>query len=341
MMKNSIRNWLATVAEERSLQIIPGAKISLATDVGLARRENQDRIGALKVEPLDGSLPFLCVAISDGMGGMQDGGLCATSTLASFFFSLIQRVGLSAPARLKAATLEANSDVYESWAGKGGATLSAVLVEADGSLHTTNVGDSRIYVIGKGWSGVRRVTVDDSLQDAFGGQGRELVQFVGIGRAILPRVDTLPSGLEGVLITSDGAHFFDERLFDQIITRAGEPLRAGERVIALSRWLGGPDNATVAAFRVPDVAKSLRDTKSMLPTIWSGVAQLQIALTSAGSSLVSDRTEVTAAPAPERSDKRSKKDSSKRKSKTDKPAQDKQQLEIDITTDEGDDAVDR
>jgi serine/threonine protein phosphatase PrpC len=341
MIKNSIKNWLETVAEGRSLQIVPSSRISLATDVGIIRKENQDRLGALKIEPLDGSLPFYCIAVCDGMGGMQSGGECATSALASFFSSLIQSVGQPAPARLKAATLEANADVHQQWAGKGGTTLSAILIESDGSLHISNVGDSRIYVTEKGSTGLRRVTVDDSLQDAFGGQGRELVQFIGIGSALAPHVETLPGGLEGVLVTSDGAHYFDANLFKDIVMRAGEPSRAAERILALARWLGGPDNATIAAFRVPDVVKSLHGSRSSLPTIWSGVAQLQIALSSARSSSNDDsKADVQKSAIPATVEKPTKRVSSKHKSKTGKRPQEKQQLEINIMTD-GDEDVDR
>jgi PPM family protein phosphatase len=88
MIKASIKNWLWKVAEMRSVQLLPGSNIYLATDLGVVRKENQDRVAVLKVTPNDGTLPFFCVAVSDGMGGMQDGAECATTTLASFFSSL-------------------------------------------------------------------------------------------------------------------------------------------------------------------------------------------------------------------------------------------------------------
>jgi serine/threonine protein phosphatase PrpC len=340
MIKDSIRNWLWAVAEKRSVQIIPESKIYLGTDLGIVRKENQDRVAALKIHPIGGGLPFYCIAVSDGMGGMQDGAACATAALASFFYSIIQHSERPAPEMLKKATVDANNDVHGRWQGKGGATLSAVLLEADGSLHISNVGDSRIYTVGKGWTDIRRVTVDDNLEDAFGGRGRELVQFIGIGKALLPRVDTLPGGLEGLIITSDGAHYFEQRFFEELVAKAGEPIRTGERIIAVSRWLGGPDNATVAAFRVSDVLAAL-NSKSSLPTIWSGIAQLQfIPPNVVTSSFKADQNEDS--PRGHEQTAPLKPTSSKRRIKpTKRPAKEKQQLEINITTDENDDAADR
>jgi PPM family protein phosphatase len=339
MTKDAIRNWLGSVAEERSVQVIHKSNIYLATDVGIARKENQDRVAALTAEPSGGGMPFCCVAVTDGMGGMLDGAECATSALASFFYSLVLGGNHPAPVRLKTATIDANEDVHGRWHGKGGTTLSAVLIEADGSVHTSNVGDSRIYAVGKGWSGIRRITVDDNLQDAFGGEGRELVQFIGVGKALLPRIDTLSRGFEGLLITSDGAHFFDSQVFEELAVRAGAPARAGERIIALSRWLGGPDNSTVAALRISDVVASL-SSSSDLPTIWSGVRQLQF--------IPPNVSHFSAAASPDQptsvSLEKTEHDlatTSKRKRKAQKQSsKEKQQLEINITTDESDDGSD-
>ncbi len=144
-------------AEKRSVQLVPGSNIYLATDLGVVRKENQDRVAALRVHPIGGGLPFYCIAVSDGMGGMQDGAECATTAIASFLYSIIQHSERPAPEMLKMATIDANNDVYGRWQGKGGATLSAALLEGDGSLHTSNVGDSRIYAVSKGWTDIRRV----------------------------------------------------------------------------------------------------------------------------------------------------------------------------------------
>lgn len=231
---------------------------SMISDVGVKRSQNQDRVATAQVgRGVPGSRAFICVAVSDGMGGMIDGERCAIITLSSFITALIVGGTRSAAERLMFAARMANNDVNSFAKGKGGATLSAVLLEENGATWTINVGDSRIYVVPSGREVVERATVDDTLADAFGGQGRELVQFVGIGEALRPNVSELKTSADQVLITSDGAHFFDKHLFDQIVLNAGEPKRAADRLVALSRWLGGPDNATVAAFRPTDLVNSL------------------------------------------------------------------------------------
>jgi serine/threonine protein phosphatase PrpC len=341
MIENMIRDWLHTVAPDRAAQLILDKSAILVTDVGLRRSENQDRVAALRVQPLGRNIqPFICFAVSDGMGGMKNGAECATLTLAALFSSLVQSNDVDSRSRLIQAAYRANKTVHEYALGKGGATLSAVLVEKSGAAHYVNVGDSRIYTVTRNTLKVERVTVDDTLKEAFGGEGGELVQFIGIGTPLLPRSGKLPSDADGVLLTSDGAHFIEPSLLAQIIERAADPIRAAERLVALSRWLGGPDNASVSAFRLPDIAKYLVNSASSPATIWSGSIQLQIAFepqeVSSNKQSAKPRSKVDIynvdlKPKAERSSDRRK---PKKKEKHQAPAQ----LEIKISPDDDSDA---
>ena len=105
------------------------------------------------------------------------------------------------PARLEAAARAADDSVFAFARGSGGSTLSAVVVERTGEAHTVNVGDSRSYSFSRGKS-TDRLTVDDSLAEAVGGHGRELIQFVGMGDGIKPHVRRIPDGSTGFLITT-------------------------------------------------------------------------------------------------------------------------------------------
>jgi serine/threonine protein phosphatase PrpC len=343
VMITAIEKWLSTAAELRSLQLVPGFRISLATDVGLVRKDNQDRVAALSVSAVNGSQPFVCVAVSDGMGGLQDGGDCATATLAALFSSLIVQTDPSLARRLELATRQANLYVFDRWKSKGGATLSAAIVTADGLIHVSNVGDSRIYGLRN--SSVERLTVDDSLADAFGGEGRELLQFIGVGPPLLPKVSRIDGAYDSLLLTSDGAHYFQPAVFDELYTRAGDTFRAAERILAVARYLGGPDNISVAAIRLTDVVGALRASQPHLPTIWSGVRELQLlnALheTSGQESSIgqegnsnsnTDGPDGDSDPRQDRKSKRRKQRQEKRKDS------EKNQLEIRMTTDESDDA---
>lgn len=339
MLVDLINEWVSSTATHRSQQLILNASVILATDVGLKRNENQDRVAALRIATLkDGRPSFVCLAVSDGMGGMQDGGECASLTIAALFASLLQPSDRGIQDRLKEATAFANQSVFQKWKGKGGATLSAIIVDQRGDTHTSNVGDSRIYVVNSDKTGTRRVTVDDSLEEAFGGQGRELVQFMGIGSSLLPRVDTLPAGIDSIYLTSDGAHYFDKQILEQLMLRADHPVRASERIVALARWLGGPDNASVAAVKLSDVIQLMRDAPASFPTIWSGASQLQIGA-DADRSLPANQVASTTAPESTLEEPRDyrKRGASKRKINVRKKEPSAKQLEIDITTDEGDD----
>jgi serine/threonine protein phosphatase PrpC len=345
-MFEPIKEWLTVAAQQRSQQLIFDSKVALSTDVGLKRNENQDRVAALQISSgLHHGRSFVCIAVSDGMGGMLDGGECATSTIAALFASLIRNADQAGLRKLLFATQDANVEVNKVWRGKGGATLSAALVEADGSLHCANVGDSRIYALEQSRTNIRRVTIDDSLKEAFGGQGRELVQFIGIGPALVPRVETLPRELDSLFITSDGAHYFDQVVFRDLILQAADPVRATERIVALARWLGGPDNASVAAFRISDVLSAIKHSKaSVMPTMWSGTSQLRIAKANfpeakspGDATLPPTSAETTEAKQPFEGRSRS---TSRRKINLPKKKPQENQLEINISTDENDDAAD-
>ena len=241
---------------------------SLASDLGLVRNSNQDRLIAFRVGQSGDDRPFACVAISDGMGGMVDGEVCAILTLATFAAQLVTNRRTPLPERLDGAARSANEAVFRHANGRGGATLSALAFDADGNVWFANVGDSRIYALAKGGQALERLTIDDTMEEAFGGHGRDLVQFVGIGDGLLPRVGEVPHGLETLIATTDGVHFMPQDLLSKIAVEAGDPRRAADRLIALARWLGGPDNASIAACRPTEIVTDLRDSPRSLQ-LWT------------------------------------------------------------------------
>lgn len=178
--QEKISVWLARSAPNRALNQCFDLPIVLATDIGLQRSENQDRVAALRINSKgSGGRPLIAVAVVDGMGGMRDGGQCATLALSSFFFALTLYRGFDLYRRATAAIAYANDQVFKFASGKGGSTFSALLIDHDRRPLLINIGDSRIYAFG-GNSPVERLTRDDSLAEAVGGHGRELLQFVGM-----------------------------------------------------------------------------------------------------------------------------------------------------------------
>ncbi|MCK1511369.1 hypothetical protein IVB22_02030 [Bradyrhizobium sp. 190] len=328
---------MAGTVHQRSRQVLLNDQAIIASDIGVVRTENQDRVAVLRVS--DGPRPFVCFALSDGMGGMKDGGPCATVSIASFFSSLVEASELEPHRKLHIATNVANETVYKTWQGRGGATLSAVLIDADNSAYVSNVGDSRVYALDAKWTKLSRVTVDDNLKEAFGGADRGLVQFIGIGKSLVPNVQQVAVGLSSFFITSDGAHYFDEKIFEQLLLCATDPLRATDRLLALARWLGGPDNASVAAFSVSHLSNMLGRQNGSLPTVWSGHSQLHLQRVP-NKVLNTDAPLSQSANEQERPPATKQRTATKRKSRTSKKAAPGDQLEIKISSDEGEDATD-
>ncbi|TRL30838.1 serine/threonine-protein phosphatase [Methylosinus sporium] len=255
--QEAVATWLSRRVPERAQNQCFDFPAILSTDIGLQREENQDRVAALRLSARHSSQPIIAVVIADGMGGMRDGAKCATLAVSSFFYALVRHRHQGLEQRAAAATAHANDTVFAFANGRGGATLSALLFDEGAPPVIVNLGDSRIYACGKGIK-VERLTIDDSLEEAVGGHGRELLQFVGMGPGMQPHIRTVPSGVTELALTTDGIHYIDADTLAKVLFHAPEPKAASERLSALARWCGGHDNASIAlidlkALRTPAV----------------------------------------------------------------------------------------
>lgn len=237
----TVSQWLERSAESRRSSTVDGSYVHVSTDIGLTRGENQDRAVVLSgTDKNEGD--FRVFVVSDGMGGMRDGGRCATIAVTSFLFHLVHDAGNALASRLAGAIEYSNREVNRLYAGRGGATLSALLMTENWAA-IANVGDSRVYSYSPGGQVVRR-TVDDSLAEIVGGTGRELIQFIGMGDGIKPLSTLVDDLSSSFLLTTDGVHGLEERTFSSVVRNSTTCVQVGERLIALSRWCGGIDNAT-------------------------------------------------------------------------------------------------
>lgn len=243
--QETVATWLSRPIPERAQNQCFDFPAILASDIGLQREENQDRVAALRLSAKQSNQPVVAVVVADGMGGMRDGAKCATLAISSFFYALVRHRHQGLEQRAVAAIADANDAVYAFAGGRGGATFSAVLFDAGASPVIINLGDSRIYACGKGVK-VERLTVDDSLEEAVGGTGRELLQFVGMGPGMRPHIRTVPNGVIELALTTDGIHYIDADTLASVLFHAPEPKAAVERLSALARWCGGHDNASMA-----------------------------------------------------------------------------------------------
>lgn len=274
--QENIQLWLSRKTPHWTQNQCCDIPLVLTSDVGLVREENQDRAAAIYTGKKSIN-PLFAVAVADGMGGMRDGGLCATLALSSFFYALVYHRSLSIRDRAAEAIAHANNQVFKMYGGHGGSTLTAVLIDASGQPLVVHLGDTRIYTFGMHGKAERQ-TVDDSLAEAVGGSGRELLQFVGMGDSMVPKIDELPADLWYCAITTDGIHGIEEKTLSSVLKHSPDIKQAADRLSAVSNWCGGSDNATSAIFDVRALSEVLTsyesngirmwDVEGSLTTLW-------------------------------------------------------------------------
>lgn len=279
MLNNRLIRWFSRPVAISGVNSLLGIPTSLSSHIGLIREENQDRVAAMRVHTTSASSQsFTVIALADGMGGMQDGAQCASRTLAAFFNALIRFRQETSMDRLKFAADAANLAVNEFSNGGGGATLSALLIGTDQQCLTLNVGDSRIYATVKDneKEKVVRLTVDDSLEEAVGGHGKDLLQFIGMGEGLIPHISEVPRDADRILITSDGVHFIrHETLCDVLIQAQGER-QVAEQLTNLAKWRGAPDNASLAITSLAKLSSSKLEAEETGVELWDPFGALNI-----------------------------------------------------------------
>jgi serine/threonine protein phosphatase PrpC len=275
--QRKVEGWLSRSVPERAvLQAFDFPAVVLTTDVGLQRTENQDRVAALSFNALSGER-LIAIAVVDGMGGMRDGAQCATLALASFFRGLLSFGGQPLQHRANQAVSFANEAVFRYANGKGGSTLSAIVTDGRANLCIVHVGDSRVYAFGKNGR-VERLTKDDSLAEAVGGHGRELLQFVGMGPEMRAFLGPIDRETKNIAITSDGIHFVDQSTLQSILNNSSNVRSAAERLAALARWCGGPDNASAAFVDLHTLAQQDPPEDGVIAQIWDPFGSLSLVM---------------------------------------------------------------
>lgn len=181
--------------------------------------------------------------------------------------------------------MAANVAVFEKFRGDGGATLSAVVLTSGGHAHGVNVGDSRIWQIW-GEKKIEQATVDDTLAGQLPNSNghahyppeyTHLLQYVGMGEGLQPHVIRPAAGIEGIIITSDGAHTVSKDFFEAIAAQAKTPKTVVERMISVSEWIGGKDNASVICLMTRNLTPI-----AFMPVVdegidvWDSVGQLEL-----------------------------------------------------------------
>lgn len=282
-LQTQLTAWLMRRTPSSGVRRVAPIAAALATDLGEIRRENEDRVAIARGRDRLGR-PFAIAALADGIGGMRQGAECAALALGSLFAAIASEATGSVDSRqwLLHGIHQANSDVHAWMHGEGGATISAALISGNGTIHWASVGDSRVYVADG--SSLKQVSIDDTIAGQLGRVGEagfdqsKLIQFIGIGKPLEASVSDLsPRDGVAIFLMTDGVHFLDSTpWFGQLIKHALEPGVCVRRLVELSRWCGGSDNATAAMLSLGDaINEGMPDVDGCLE-VWDPFGELQV-----------------------------------------------------------------
>jgi protein phosphatase len=245
-----------------------------ATDVGLVRSNNQDRL--LMADPL--------YAVADGMGGAAAGEV-ASATAVSTLRDVFEPIGAPTADDLVRSAETANRVVWDLAEANPemrgmGTTLVALALVQESHLAIINIGDSRMYALHEGE--LRQVTEDHNLVAELVAQGRlseEEAEFHP-RRNIMTRAlgvdpdvpvdlfleDAQPG--DRFLLCSDGLprEVKDDHIAS-ILRRLRDPNEAARELVDEAKRRGGNDNITVVVVDVVDASQNDRpvDATTVVP----------------------------------------------------------------------------
>lgn len=266
---------------------IADLSVAIGTSVGLVRSRNEDRVAVAQISAADGEAYFV-VLVCDGVGGTDMGDVAASIALTVFLEELAHnRSSVPLSVLLPRLVRRVDDRVRESLRGKGATTLSVLIATAYGEMAATNVGDSRIYA----WSPLKdrlvQISRDDTMENElselaikdpsalrFRGFGGSLSQAIGEDSRTANdlRITLLdPDHLnDGVVVATDGAWKGAEEGFNALLKKAPSATTAVSRVMSLSNWTGGVDNASIV------VIEKIKDAISNIPRAESGLLKIQV-----------------------------------------------------------------
>ena len=228
------------------------------TDIGRLREMNQDFVFTSE-QPV-GALPNLFL-VADGMGGHNAGDYASKFTVETLLSLIPEYKGEDPRELLSRGILEANRRLYESTrdnaALKGaGTTLVALTIQQNKAI-VANVGDSRLYVVGKE---IRQITKDHSLVQEMVRRGemdpREAAHHPdkniitrAIGADETVQIDFFEVRLkegEQILMCTDGlSNMLEDEEIRRTMERERDPAEKAMKLVEKANENGGRDNITV------------------------------------------------------------------------------------------------
>lgn len=236
------------------------------TDIGRKRQLNQDYVFS-SAKPM-GNMPNLFI-VADGMGGHNAGDYASKCTVETVVGEIRNSFEKNPTIIVKKAIETANSKIRELAAADenlfGMGTTLVVATVIGKYLQVANVGDSRLYLVGK--KGIRQVTRDHSLVEEMirlGGLSREdarkhpdkniITRAIGAKDEVEPEFFTeeLEPG-DIILMCSDGlSNMLEDKEIEKIVQNEelAEMKEKAEVLINAANNNGGKDNIAVVLVKI-------------------------------------------------------------------------------------------
>jgi serine/threonine protein phosphatase PrpC len=282
-LADRVNAWLARPSRPMVVTDLLELPAAIGTTVGEVRTENQDRAVVARFIGSTPSESWIALCLCDGMGGMADGRQCAELATAVFIVSLLNNIALPPESRVRRAVLNANAAVFRRYRERGGTTIAALVYM--GHVMGVSAGDSRIYAHDPR-GGLIQVSVDDSIAGELNRLNiagdaefpNALTQFVGIGEPLQPRMYTPKYEVQTTrwLLSSDGVHGSAGALLESILKSSPNNLSAAHRLVQLSRWCGGLDNATVVIASCDLFSPKTLLGRAGVLEIWDSLSKLEL-----------------------------------------------------------------
>ena len=239
------------------------------TDVGLMRTINQDSIFT-SIEAI-GKLPNLFI-VADGMGGHKAGDVASREAIERFVKYALS-THMSDPANiLDSGIISINKDIYnmamsnKDYNGMGTTFVACTIV--DNHVYIANVGDSRLYLIGKD---IRQITRDHSLVEDMVRMGmiekdeakthykkNVITKAIGVSEGGTSTPDIFEIEIskgDKLLLCSDGlTNMVDDYEIKKTITNNDSIEDAVRKLISQANENGGKDNISAILIE-PEVSE--------------------------------------------------------------------------------------
>lgn len=228
------------------------------TDIGMIRSINQDSI--FFSDKSVGNLPNLYI-VADGMGGHQAGDY-ASAHAVSWFVEYVKTCRYINPITILKTGIAKVNDMllqkaseHSELRGMGTTFVAAVIIE--NKMYVANIGDSRLYVIGKE---VKQITLDHSLVEELirtGQLDRRRVRFhpekniitraLGTGNEAVPDFfEIILQSNEKILLCSDGlTNMVEDDEIGDIVMQKQFVDKICEQLVERANYYGGKDNIGV------------------------------------------------------------------------------------------------